>query len=417
MRRAGFGATRDELDAFEKMGLENTVDLLLEYEQADNKALEDRLTALNLDLTKFNQLQQWWLLRMVYTRRPLQEKMVLFWHGLLTSGYSRVGVPQLMWKQNELFRQQALGSYDVLLKAVSRDPAMLIWLDSRSNRKSAPNENFARELMELFSMGVGNYTEQDVRESARAFTGWFLSGQGSLFNRNEHDYSSKTFLGVTGDLDGDSVIDTIMKQPAASEYVCKRLFKYFVHDEPDPTTMFRLKDAFERNGYSIKAAMRALLTSDAFYSEKAYRSRPKSPAELVAGTLHTLSVDTNAAGLPTILTRMGQTILDPPNVAGWPGGPTWINSSTLLERVNFANRIVTDRQGLKLQEALIKAGARSSKEVVDYLVGLLLDGVMTPPERAQLDDYASAVLKVAETDAAQRSVLYLILSSPAYQMA
>ena len=277
------------------MGLDATTEYLLEFGRVDDSALETKLQALKLDLTKLPDLQRWWLLRMVYTQRPLQEKMTLFWHGLLTSAFSRVGQTGPMIYQNQLFREQALGNFDVILKAVSRDPAMLIWLDSRINRKAAPNENFARELMELFTMGVGNYTEQDVRESARAFTGWSLGSSAFFFNPAQHDDGVKKFLGESGNFTGDDIIDIIVKQPATASYISRRLFSFFAYDDPEPEVMARLERVFQSSLYSIKAVVREILTSDAFYSQKAFRSHPKSPTELAASTMRTLEIDPEAA--------------------------------------------------------------------------------------------------------------------------
>jgi len=392
------------------------VNYILNYETVDDSALENRLKSRNLDLTKPAQLQQWWLLRMIHTRRPLQEKMVLFWHGILTSGSSTVGRPDFMLKQNELFRQKALGPFDILLKDISRDPAMLIWLDSRNNRKAAPNENFARELMELFTMGPGNYSETDIREAARAFTGYFLNKDGFFFNTNQHDYGPKLFMGTQGSLDGDQIIDIIMKQPATAEFICRKLFAFFAYDDPEPVMLSRLTDTFRRRNHSIKAVMEQILTSENFYSETAYRSRPKSPVELVAGTIRTLGLETDEQGLMPVMARLGQTLFDPPDVAGWPGGHTWFNSSTILERINFANRIATDRKSFDPQEALDKAGTRSAGDVVDYFVGLLLDGNITSEQREFMYGYAESVKGEAKPDAAVRAIAYLVLSSPDYQL-
>lgn len=417
LRRAGFGASQQELDRFEKMGLTATVDYLLNFEEVDNSALETRLQALNLDLSKAPDMQRWWLLRMIYTQRPLQEKMAFFWHGLLTSGFRRVGRLDHMLKQNELYRSNALGRYDDMLKAISRDPAMLIYLDSRSNRKAAPNENFARELMELFSLGVGNYTETDVREGARAFTGYFLNNEGFIFNLNQHDAGSKMFLRTQGYHKGDDVIDIIMKQPAALSFVCRKLYNFFASGDPEPRVLESLELAFWASSFSMKAVLRELFKSEAFYSERVYRFRIKSPVELVAGTFHTLGIKTEAAGLPALLTRMGQTIFDPPNVAGWPGGPAWINSTTMIDRVNFASSIVNNRSAFKPEETAEKSGAKSWKEAVDYYLNLLLDGNMAAEEREALYDYAGALAKVVDFDVSLRAVVYLILASADYQLA
>ncbi|MSQ21910.1 MAG: DUF1800 domain-containing protein [Dehalococcoidia bacterium] len=416
LRRAGFGASEEELNQYEAMGLAGTVDYLLDYEHVDDSALEAKLQSLNFDLTKTGDLQRWWLLRMVYSKRPVREKMTLFWHGLLTSGVSRVSRAEYMWKQNQLFRQQALGSFPVLLKAVSRDPAMLIWLDSQSNKKSAPNENFARELMELFSMGVGNYTEQDVRESARAFTGWSLGSTGFTFNAAQHDDGVKQFLGQSGPFTGDDIIDIIVRQPAAADYICGKLFRFFAYDPPEPTILATLHTTFVDNGYSTKAVMRALLTSEAFFAPNAYRSRIKSPAEFVVGTLRTLSITTDGNTLPNLLARMGQTLFDPPSVAGWPGGPAWINSVTLLERVNFANLVATNRKNFD-PRGMITKGNPTPKEVLDYFINHLLDGNIAPSESAVMNTYSDDVARIATPDAAARAIAYLVLGSPDFQLA
>jgi uncharacterized protein (DUF1800 family) len=373
-------------------------------------------------------LMQWWMLRMAYTERPLQEKMTLFWHGLLTSAFTKVGKGTAMFDQNQLYRDNALGKYDVLLKAVSRDAAMLIYLDSARNRKQAPNENFARELMELFTMGEGNYTEEDVRESARAFTGWGLQKKEFIFRRQWHDYGVKQFLGHRGDLDGDDVIDLIVMQPVAAEHISRRLFEFFAYDNPDELTVKRLAQRFRYGGYSVRPVIEDILTSDEFYSDRAYRAKIKSPIELVAGTYRALGIDTVDKPILVNLDAMGQMPFNPPNVAGWPGGATWINSNTLLERVNFAHDVAR-RSGRFLEQHLPQATKRGSVTAdfnpVDYFGALLLDGNIPQDDREALTEFASAIAKGGagsrrntrrEFDALT-SVVYLLLSSPAYHLA
>ena len=313
LRRAGFGASQQEAERFTQMGVEATVDHLVNYEGVDDGDMERRLAELeqDLDLERLGDLQQWWFFRMMRTARPLQEKMTLFWHGHLTSAFSKVGRGPRMLDQNHLYRQHALGKFDDLLKAVSRDPAMLIYLDSRTNRKEAPNENFARELMELFSLGIGNYTEEDVRESARAFTGWSLGRQGFVFRRRWHDGGPKTFLGKTGSFDGDDVVDIILEQPASAHFIARKLFEFFAYDDPEPEVLARLADTFRRERYDVRAVVRQILTSPEFYSAQAYRAKIKSPVELVAGTLHTLGIEVDGKGVGGLATLMGQMLLNP----------------------------------------------------------------------------------------------------------
>jgi uncharacterized protein (DUF1800 family) len=424
LRRAGFGASAQEMEEYRKLGLDGTIDYLIEYQKVDDSALEERLQSLELDLeNRRRDLQQWWLLRMVYTRRPLQEKMTLFWHGILTSSFRKVGKGPRMLQQNQLLRKHALGTYDVLLKAISRDPAMLIWLDSRRNRKEAPNENYARELMELFSMGVGTFSELDVREAARAFTGWFIRRDGFVFRSQQHDFGVKSFLGRSGDFDGDDIVDIILQQPAAAQYIARRLFTSFVHDDPDPGSIEPLAEIFRWEGYDIRAMMRHILTSEEFYSPRAYRAKIKSPAELVAGAIRTLGAETTAQQLPKVTNWMGQELFDPPDVAGWPGGVSWINSTTLLQRANLANLLTNSgrNQHLDTRPAFSYSERPNPQQTVDAYLTLLLDGQMPIEEQEVLQAYLRA-LGVTDpsdrlSDSVLRSLVYLLLASPDYQMA
>ena len=427
LRRAGFGANEEEMDRFLAMGEEATVEYLIEYEAADDSALEKRLSGLGLDLEKLRDLQRWSLLRMIYTQRPLQEKMVLFWHGLLTSAFKKVGKGPYMLNQDQLFRRQALGEYDVLLKAISRDSAMLIWLDSRVNNKKAPNENFARELMELFSMGIGPYTEADVRESARAFTGWGLKKKDFIFRENQHDYGTKTFLGRTGGYSGDDIVDIIMEHPATAQFVCRKLFTFFVHDDPEAATLTSLARTFNDTRYSVKAVMRQILTSPDFYSSKAYRAKIKSPAEFVAGTVRVLGIETDGRPLNALTDRMGQILFSPFDVSGWPGGAAWINSSTLLQRLNFANKIATARsRSFKFDPLQVAQdhGFNTAAAALNHFILLLLDGQAPSQDRQILLDYAQGLDGLsgsgnpsATVDEKLRSLVYLVMSSPDFQLA
>ena len=427
LRRAGFGANEEEMDRFLAMGEEATVEYLIEYEAADDSALEKRLSGLGLDLEKLRDLQRWSLLRMIYTQRPLQEKMVLFWHGLLTSAFKKVGKGPYMLIQDQLFRRQALGEYDVLLKAISRDSAMLIWLDSRVNNKKAPNENFARELMELFSMGIGPYTEADVRESARAFTGWGLKKKDFIFRENQHDYGTKTFLGRTGEYSGDDIVDIIMEHPATAQFVCRKLFTFFVHDDPEAATLTSLARTFNDTRYSVKAVMRQILTSPDFYSSKAYRAKIKSPAEFVAGTVRVLGIETDGRPLNALTDRMGQILFSPFDVSGWPGGAAWINSSTLLQRLNFANKIATARsRSFKFDPLQVAQdhGFNTAAAALNHFILLLLDGQAPSQDRQILLDYAQGLDGLsgsgnpsATVDEKLRSLVYLVMSSPDFQLA
>src|SRR5207253_674947 len=336
LRRAGFAASPQELDRLTGMGTAAATNALLNYQQTSNQQLEASLPGLDPTVTtnggrQASALQAWWMSRMVGTARPLEEKMTLFWHGLLTSGLDKSGPGQL-FQQNQLFRRMAMGNFDDLLKAVSKDPAMMVYLDTETNRKGKPNENYARELMELFTTGIGHYTEDDVRESARAFTGWTLKGGAQLrfttqsaFTPRYFDAGQKTFMGKTGNFTGDDIIEMLVPLRATAERLSTRLFTFFAYPNPEPAIVQHLADTFQHSHYNVGAVVREIFTLDAFYSPRAYRALVKSPAELVAAILKSTGADSTAFTPATAgMGPMGQALFYPPNVAGWPGGTSWI---------------------------------------------------------------------------------------------
>ena len=420
--RAGFGASPGELARFREMGLQATIDHLVDFEAVDDSVLEERLAAQELDLEQsLNQLQRWWLQRMAYTARPLQEKMTLFWHGILTGSFKIVGRGPYMIDQNNLFREKGMGRYDELLKAVSRDPAMMIYLDSRSNKKAAPNENYSRELMELFSLGIGHYTEEDVRESARAFTGWqFRRRTGFYLNERQHDTGLKTFLGRTGNFDGDDIVDIIMEQPAAAEYVCTRLWTFFAYPDPEPEVIERLADVFRANGTEIRPVVRAMLESDEFYGSRGRTALVKSPVELAVGAVRALGIETDFRPLDRPIEQMGQALFMPPNVAGWPGGATWINSSALLQRINMAAALAearANRLWFAPQDIVSGQELSTSREIVDFFADLLLGGRLGDTDRDVLTAFLDNMDGTAVSlDQKIRNVVYLMLASPDFQV-
>src|SRR5438477_6558687 len=348
LRRAGFGATPGELDRYATMGTTAATTALLDYQKVSNAALDTKLPIIDFSgarpAASAGAIQGWWLQRMTETARPLEEKMTLFWHGLLTSGLDKAG-PAQVFTQNQLFRGMALGNFDDLLKAVSKDPAMMVYLDTETNRKGKPNENYARELMELFTTGIGHYSEDDVRESARAFTGWTLSGgkqlrytTDSVFNPRFFDSGQKTFMGKSGNFTGDDIVEMLVPLRATAERLSARLFTFFAYPNPEPEIVRHLADTFQQSHYNVGALVREIFAMDAFYAPKAYRALIKSPVELAAQTLRAPGSDTRAYGAAaTASAAMGQVLFYPPNVAGWPAGTSWINSATLLTRLNFVN--------------------------------------------------------------------------------
>jgi uncharacterized protein (DUF1800 family) len=430
LRRAGFGASPDELAAYQKLEVTGATDQILNYESLANPTL-DRMTQLfSFDFTNAHDLQRWWLMRMLYTTRPLEERMTLFWHGLLTSARSKVRA-DMLYVQNQFLRTHALDSFPNILKGISKDPAMMVWLDLQTNRKGHANENFARELMELFSMGVGNYTEQDVRESARSFTGYSLTYHGKQvnnvynppdysFNPRLHDDGPKTFLGRTGNFTGDDIIDIIVAQPAAGEYLCRRLFSWFAYDDPAPPVLQSLTKTYFASNYSVKALVRQILTSPAFYSAKAYRATISSPTDYVVGSLRGLGMITDGNALPNMMPAMGQELFNPPNVAGWPGGANWLNSGTWLTRLNYANSVAASQVAWPKGAASVQGWLHQQTNgnvaaAADLLVTQLLDGRIGPAQHQVLLDYANNA--GLPSDERYRGLTYLVLGLPEHHLA
>jgi len=362
LNRTSFAANPEEINAFARLTREQAVDRLLaggrnppvtpppswtgEPFQSPRRfqamsAEERKLARAELFQRAF-ELQSWWLSEMLSTPSPLTEKMTLFWHNHFVSSQQKVRSPQLMYQQNVLLRRHALGNFRQMLHAVARDPAMVIYLDSASNRKGSPNENFARELMELFTLGEGNYGESDVKEAARAFTGWSINPATGefLFRSAVHDDGMKTVLGRTGDFQGDGVLDILLEQPQTAEFIVGKLWRELVARDPDPAEVKRIARVFRDSGYEIGTALRAILDSDAFYSSQNRAGLIKSPIELVVGTLRQFKFKTGEV-MPFVLAanQLGQALFAPPNVKGWPGGETWINSTTLLARKAFLERL------------------------------------------------------------------------------
>jgi uncharacterized protein (DUF1800 family) len=297
------------------------------------------LRATNLETRR---LANWWVDCMVVTQRPLEEKMALFWHGHFATGEEKVRDYRKMEQQLALFHRQATGNFRDLLIDVARDPAMLVFLDAAENVKGAPNENFAREVMELFTMGVGNYTEPDIREAARAFTGWIDDDLAFKVDPAKHDDAPKTFLGRTGNFDGVDILKTILEQKVTAEYISGKLYRYFVREDISPAMQVRLGAALRDNDYEIAPLLRTLFLSRDFYAAPSFGTRIKGPVELVVSTYRKLGVK-RLAGIPDLFVvsrELGQVLLNPPTVAGWAQGRAWITPGLLLARGNFARDVL-----------------------------------------------------------------------------
>ncbi|GMU71054.1 MAG: hypothetical protein AMXMBFR42_05210 [Burkholderiales bacterium] len=302
----------------------------------------DRKAFMTEQIREGVELRGWWMGEMLSTDSPLTERMTLFWHNHFVSSQQKVRVARLMYLQNVTFRANALGDFRALLHAASKDAAMLVYLDGVRNRRGAPNENFAREVMELFTLGEGHYSEADVKEAARAFSGWSIDRETGrfVFRRALHDPGIKTVLGATGRFDGDQVLDLLLARPETAEFIVAKLWREFVSPEPDEREVKRIAADFRRSGWRITVALRSLFVSDAFWAPAQRGVLVKSPVELVVGTLVSLDVaPRNATPFALAIAGMGQNLFSPPNVKGWRGGDAWIDTNTLLARKQFVESI------------------------------------------------------------------------------
>ncbi|HEV7214201.1 MAG TPA: DUF1800 domain-containing protein [Chloroflexota bacterium] len=423
LRRAGFGAGPDELARYQQLGYAAAVDKLVNYSQIDNSALENAMPTLDLTQRGVQEISAAWLQRMLHTARPLEEKMTLFWHGHFATGDSKVQSAALMWQQNGIFRANAAGNFHDLLLGVSKDPAMLKWLDGNENHKRAPNENYGRELMELFTLGIGNYTEDDVHAAARAFTGWHAPRGVFQFNARDHDSSAKTFLGQTGPWDGGDILNIILQQPAHATFLMTKLYKFFVDPNPSSANIQKYADLYTQNRYELAPVLQAMYMSPEFQAQSAVQSLIKSPAEYLIGAFKHLGIGTITKQAPGVLTLLGQQLFNPPNVAGWPGGPSWINTGTILNRYNEANRLVTARSkdGTSwTPPADLSSIGSTADQIVDYYSTLLLGSDITATTRAALIGYLNGdsgfSADAAGIDERLRGLVHLTMISPTYSL-
>lgn len=362
LNRVGFGATHAEVREFAKLTHVQAVDRILAgslseprtppprwvnepvLSPAKRRSMteDERREEIRVNVERAIDLREWWMKEILTTPSPLTEKMTVFWHNHFATSQQKVRATQLMYRQNTLLRKESLGNFGRLLHGIGKDPAMLIYLDTAGSRKESPNENFAREVMELFTLGEGKYNERDIKEAARAFTGWSIDRETGeyMFRPGAHDNGHKTVLGKSGNLDGEAVINILLANPNTATFITQKLWREFVSPVPDAAEIDRLARIFRDASYDIKPLMRAMLLSRHFYAAENRGSLVKSPVELVLGTIRTFEIETPTLR-PAVAASaiLGQNLLAPPNVKGWPGGDAWINSNTLLARKQMAERV------------------------------------------------------------------------------
>ena len=443
MRRAGFGSTREELDAYAAKGYEATVEDLLN--PRDIEWLGDDMVR-RFDLEASGMINapgsaRNWVYRMITTNAPLLEKMALFWHGIFATGVPKVINGRVLYDQINLFRRHGLDSFDSILLRLAKDPAMIVWLDNQENHSDAINENWARELLELFSMGVGNYTEDDIKECARAFTGWTIGNTEYMIVRSQrdsdwpygriayhfdyrpedHDDGEKTFLGHRGSFNGEDIIDIVCRQESTARFISRHLYHFFVADEPpvpswpytpprDPEAIDILVRAYFDSGYDMKSVLRVLFNSDFFRSEDVRYRKVKGPAEFLVSVLR-MTGEFDIPGKDMIpryrqSVWMGQELNNPPSVEGWHQGTEWIDTGTLVERINFASEQFgdPDKPGVRAMIDRIFQGDTdqlSSEQLVDRCLDEMGAFSVT-------DETHDTLVRFIEGDHARQSVEHLL---------
>jgi uncharacterized protein (DUF1800 family) len=439
-RRASFGATWSELRAGLASGPDKIIDDLLKGWPGQNE-FDRKTAALAESVAAANsgpQARAWWLYRMLYSPHPLAEKLTLFWHNHFATSNAKVNNAAFMLGQYELMRRHALGNFRSLLEEMSRDPAMMVWLDTSLSKKGMPNENYARELMELFSLGIGHYTETDIREAARAFTGWEIKDGKAVFSSSKHDDDEKKVLGQKGKWTGEDIVRICLEQPSASSFIVTKLYRFLVSETaPTPSLLEPLADQFRATGCDFGSLVATMLRSNLFFSVQTYRGRVKAPVDFALGIVRALEGRVGTIALAEALEQLGQNLFYPPSVKGWDGGPNWINGQTLLFRQNLALALTSTedgRFGRRTDPALLVRvhGRQSHQENVDFFLRLFLEDEVPAETRSRLLHYLHQTheylhqthkqtyppywTKEDITDHGIRSVCHLVLTLPEFQL-
>jgi len=495
LARAGFGGTAHEIEKLYAMGLDEAVNSLVDYvdlpyevapppipeelaqgpDRAVRRAMtdEERRQAeeerRKQERQAFEEIRLWWMERMTLTPRAFEEKMTLFWHGHFTSGMSEVRNPVFMKEQNDFLRQHALGNFRDLVLGISKDRAMLVYLDGNRNNKQRPNENYARELMELFTLGVGNYSETDIKEAARAFTGWQFDDDGFVFRGRNHDYGEKKFLGRSGKLNGEDIVETIVENPACARFIARNILEFFCRPDPKKPLVEAFAAELRKQKFELRPAMKTLFRSQAFYHDDSRGCLVKSPTELLVGTARRLGIPVaNLVAAERATAAMGQELMQPPNVKGWDGEQKWINTATLFQRYNtigsmlnggdgpardkmarrMTRRATQDDEGNDEEAGAMTMGGskvarsrlsgerqpeydpiptvrefdlKSAEDIVGFYERLLLSRPLSERKRAQLVGYLDGDAGKFDASAKNagervRTTVHLLCSTPEYQL-
>jgi len=471
LNRAGFGGSPQEIETIHKMGLDRAVSWFIDYDKipdptpapdwahpdpgfiarreairnaadVETKKMLQREQATS-EYTQMADLRYWWIRRMALGPRPFQEKMTHFWHGHFATSFEKVKMPYFLWLQNETFRQNAVANFNQLLTAVAKDPAMLIYLDGARSNKNKPNENFAREVMELFTLGEGHYTEQDIQQAAKAYTGWGL-GPDRLhyeYHPRNHDDGPKTVFGQTGNFTGDDALNLICSQPQCTKFISERIWRFFVQDQPPEPIVNALAAEFRAHNMDVRQLMGVIFRSREFYAPDVIRAQIKSPVQWLISSTHQLQ-----AALPTrpmtlvMLVQLGQELFQPPNVKGWDGGIAWITTNSLLDRYNFAAALVEGQRvplpaligkmkgimNTLTQEGLMQiapanvSGLFTAEQLstpdnfLNAMQERFLNGTLKPQRVASFRDFLKTRSPLQESDI--RKAIRLLMSTPEYQL-
>ena len=439
LRRAGFGCTYDQIEKLSLMEYDDVVDLLInpEYGPPKDQDLLDRYFIASVEARTARHADPQWTWRLAKSEKQLEEKIALFWHGLLAVGGIKLDHGLAMLEEIDLFRKYGLGKFETLLLKISEDPGMMYWLDNQNSHKDAPNENYGRELLELFSMGIddngeGSYTEDDVKTAARAFTGWasrptpppFFLGPFPMefsFDKSDHDNTEKTFLGEKGNFNGNDIVNMVATHPSTAKFICKRLYLYFVSETEDWDEINKLSDVFLKNNGEIKKVLEAMFKSEHFKSDDIRFKKVKSPSDLVFGVSRLVDKykipDLDSAELAINTLLMGQFLMNPPSVEGWHEGEEWIDSGSLIERINYASTEIsnTSSSGVKrIIEIIKETNITDSNDLINNTLETLGYINITDKTKGMIKEHLRKN-KFTNKEDKILDVLKLIVSTPDFQ--